>query len=212
MNLILLGAPGSGKGTQAARIVKDFDIAHVSTGDIFRKAVADQTELGMKAKEYMDRGALVPDELVIGIVKDRLAEPDCANGFLLDGFPRTVAQAVALDEAVRELGTTLFAVIDLEVPKYELLKRLTGRLMCAGCGANYHKEYNPPKGENCDICGGAIYQRDDDKLETVTHRLDVYLEQTAPLIEYYSGASLLKTIDGFRQPDEVFKSIREAIG
>lgn len=211
MNIVLLGAPGSGKGTQAARIAREFDVVHVSTGDIFRQAVADSTELGLKAKEYMDKGELVPDDLVIGIAKERLARPDMKDGFMLDGFPRTVTQAVALDEALVELGTRLDIVIDLEVPDDELTRRLTGRMMCRVCGANYHKMFNPPSGDNCDSCGGELYQRDDDKLETVERRLKVYKEQTAPLIEYYSGTGYLHTIDGSRPPQEVFALIKEEL-
>lgn len=211
MNLVLLGGPGSGKGTQASRIVADFGITHISTGDIFRQAVAAQTQLGLEAKQYMDKGELVPDELVISIVIDRLSQADCRQGFLLDGFPRTVAQAQALDQALESMGMSLDAVINLEVPKDELVPRLTGRRMCRACGANYHLTFNPPSSDDCDKCGGEIYQRDDDNLETVKNRLDVYFEQTAPLIEYYADAGSLKTIDGFRHPDEVFSSIKVAL-
>lgn len=211
MNLVLLGGPGSGKGTQASRIVAEFGITHISTGDIFRQAAADQTQLGLEAKQYMDKGELVPDELVISIVKDRLSQADCRQGFLLDGFPRTVAQAQALDQALESMGMSLDGVINLEVPKDELVPRLTGRRMCKACGANYHLTFNPPSSDACDKCGGEIYQRDDDNLETVKNRLDVYFEQTAPLIEYYADAGSLKTIDGFRHPDEVFSSIKVAL-
>ena len=208
MNIVLLGAPGAGKGTQAARMVEAYGIPHISTGDIFRKAVADGTPLGLEAKRYMDAGELVPDAVVIGIVKDRLREADCASGFLLDGFPRTVAQADALDAALAEDGRALDAVISVDVDRDALVTRLTARRTCRACGAitNVATDEAAARGE-CSVCGGEVYQRDDDTVETVTNRLSVYESQTAPLIDYY-GAALLRQVDGNAAPDEVFAKIR----
>lgn len=208
MRIILLGPPGAGKGTQAEKLVKKFGIPHISTGDMFRAAIKEGTELGMKAKEYMDKGELVPDEIVVGIVKERLLQPDCRDGFLLDGFPRTVAQAQALGEALKEMGATIDVVLNVDVEQEELLSRLTGRRVCKGCGSTYHIRFNPPTVRNvCDKCGGELYQRSDDTVETVKQRLEVYRNQTAPLIDYYSEAGLLVTVDGARDIEEVFEDI-----
>ncbi len=212
MNLILLGAPGAGKGTQAKKIVEKYGIPHIATGDILREAVAKGTELGKKAKEYMDRGELVPDEIVIGIVKERLQQPDCEKGFLLDGFPRTLKQAEALDEMLKELGKKIDAVIYIDVPEEEVVKRIVNRRTCRNCGAVYHLIYAPPKEPNkCDKCGGELYQRDDDKEETVRQRFKVYMENTAPLIEYYEKKGILYKVDGTKSIDEVFQQIDEIL-
>ncbi|AGK60729.1 Adenylate kinase [Archaeoglobus sulfaticallidus PM70-1] len=212
MNLILLGAPGAGKGTQAERIVAKYGIPQISTGDMLREAVAKGTELGKKAKEYMDRGELVPDEVVIGIVKERIAQPDCEKGFILDGFPRTINQAEALDKMLEEMGKKIDAVINVSVPEDEIIKRIVNRRTCKNCKAVYHLIYNPPKEEGkCDKCGGELYQRDDDKEETVKERLKVYKSQTEPLIEYYSKKGLVYNVDGTKSIDEVFKQIEEIL-
>ena len=212
MNIILLGPPGGGKGTQAKKIVEKYGIPHIATGDILREAVAKGTELGKKAKEYMDRGELVPDEIVIGIVRERLKQPDCEKGFLLDGFPRTIKQAEALDEMLKELGKNIDAVIYIDVPEEEVVKRITYRRTCRNCGAVYHLIYAPPKEDNkCDKCGGELYQRDDDKEEVVRQRFKVYMENTAPLIEYYEKKGLLYRVDGTKSIDEVFSQIDEIL-
>jgi adenylate kinase len=212
MNIILLGPPGGGKGTQAKKIVEKYGIPHIATGDILREAVAKGTELGKKAKEYMDRGELVPDEIVIGIVRERLKQPDCEKGFLLDGFPRTIKQAEALDEMLKELGKDIDAVIYIDVPEEEVVKRITYRRTCRNCGAVYHLIYAPPKEDNkCDKCGGELYQRDDDKEEVVRQRFKVYMENTAPLIEYYEKKGLLYRVDGTKSIDEVFSQIDEIL-
>lgn len=208
MNIILMGLPGAGKGTQAERMVEDFKIPHISTGDMFRAAVKDQTEMGLEAKKYMDQGLLVPDHVVIGIVKERLGKADCSNGFLLDGFPRTVTQAEALDETLQGLSRNIDHVINIEVDRNELLARLTGRRICRDCGATYHVMFNPPKQEGvCDKCGGELYQRDDDNEKTVATRLDVNIEQSAPLLSYYSEKDLLRNIDGQQEITKVFEDI-----
>ena len=208
MNVVLLGAPGAGKGTQAARMVEEFGLAHISTGDLFRKAVADGTPLGLEAKRYMDAGELVPDEVVIGMVKERLEQPDCASGFILDGFPRTVPQADALADALASMGARIDHVISVDVPRDALVKRLTARRQCRGCGRIYNILTDRPKQfDVCDSCGGEVYLRDDDSLETVTNRLDVYDKNTAPLIDYYRGKGLLRSIDGDRSVDEVFADV-----
>lgn len=213
MRLILLGPPGAGKGTQAETLVKKLEVPHISTGDMFRKAIKEGTPLGKKAKEYMDAGQLVPDEVTIGIVKERVAQSDCAKGFLLDGFPRTVTQAEALSAILQEMETALDAVISIEVPKEKLVSRLTGRRVCKACGATYHLVYNPPsKASVCDACGGELYQRSDDTEETVVNRLNVYEDQTAPLIEYYEGKGLLKKIDGDQGIDKVLIDIGKSLG
>ena len=212
MNLIMLGPPGAGKGTQAKMLVEKLGIPQISTGDMLRAAVAEGTELGKKAKEYMDKGQLVPDEVVIGIVKERLSKPDCEKGFILDGFPRTVPQAEALDKILEEMGKRIDYVINIVVPDEEILKRLTGRRTCKKCGAMYHVIYNPPKQEGvCDKCGGELYQRDDDKEETIKNRLKVYAEQTAPLVDYYRKKGVLVDIDGTKSINEIFEEILKAL-
>ncbi len=206
MNIILLGPPGAGKGTQAAKIIQKYRIPQISTGDILRAAVREGTELGKKAKEYMDAGKLVPDEIVIGIIKERLSQDDCKNGYILDGFPRTVNQAKALDDMLNKMGSQIDYVICIDVPEEELVKRITGRRMCKDCGAVYHIINNPPKVDGvCDKCGGELYQRDDDKEETVRNRIKVYKEQTEPLIEYYKDK--VKMINGVGDIDEIFAQI-----
>jgi len=213
MRVVLLGPPGAGKGTQAETIVKAYEIPHISTGDMFRSAVKEGTKLGMEAKAYMDAGALVPDELTIGIVKERLQKLDCQKGFLLDGFPRTLAQADALDKLLQELGSSLDAVLNIEVPFEDLITRLTGRFICRQCQAPYHKVFNPPKQAGiCDLCGGELYQRADDSEATVTARLEVYNRQTAPLISYYANSNRLITINGQGSVEEVGKSVLTALG
>ncbi len=203
-----MGLPGAGKGTQAALIVDRFHIPHISTGDMFRRAVTEQTALGLKAKQYMDQGQLVPDEVTIGIVKERLSQADCANGFLLDGFPRTVPQAEALDRTIAELGKKLEHVIHIEVPVDSLIGRLTGRRICKSCGATYHLLYNPTQQEGvCDKCGGELYQRDDDTESTVSKRLEVNIAQTEPLLHYYKEKEILHTVRGEQEIEEVFQLI-----
>ncbi|MBZ4688538.1 MAG: adenylate kinase [Clostridia bacterium] len=209
MRLILMGPPGAGKGTQAEKLQKELSIPHISTGDMFRKAIKEETELGKEAKKYLDSGALVPDEITVGIVKERLQEPDCNEGFMLDGFPRTVPQAEALEKTMADLDEKLDAVIYINVPKEKLIERLTGRRVCKNCGATYHVQFNPPKEEgNCDECGGELYQRSDDTVETVENRLNVYLENTRPLIDYYKEKGILKEIDGDQGVDKVFEDIQ----
>lgn len=213
LRAVLLGPPGAGKGTQAVRLVEKYEIPHISTGDIFRKNIKEGTELGKKAQEYMDAGALVPDELVVDLVKDRLQQDDCKNGFLLDGFPRTIFQAEKLDEFLSESNLKMDIVINLKVEKEALIKRLTGRRVCKDCGASYHIVNIPPKKEGvCDICGGELIQRKDDNIETVENRINVYEEQTAPLIGYYKEAGSLVDFDGEASLDEVFDAIVQAIG
>lgn len=212
MNLILLGAPGAGKGTQAKKIVEKYGIPQISTGDMLREAVAKGTELGRKAKEYMDRGELVPDEVVIGIVKERLSRQDCEKGFILDGFPRTLKQAEALDAMLEELGKKIDAVINVDVPEEEIIKRIVYRRTCRNCGAVYNLIYSPPKEDmKCDSCGGELYQRDDDKEETVKARLRVYREQTEPLIDYYARKGILHNVDGTKNIDEVFTEVEKIL-
>ena len=213
MKIILMGPPGAGKGTQAEKLVEVYQIPHISTGDMFRKAQKDGTELGLKAKSYMEQGQLVPDEVTVGIVKERLAEDDCKDGFLLDGFPRTVQQADALDGILKELGMTLDRVVNIEVDKAFLVDRLTGRRVCRACGATFHVTNKAPKVEGvCDKCGGELYQRNDDKIETVSNRLDVYAAQTAPLIEYYQSKGIMSSIDGSQSMEKVLADIRSALG
>ena len=213
MNLILMGLPGAGKGTQAEKIIAEYQIPQISTGDMFRAAIANQTALGLKAKEYMDRGDLVPDEVTNGIVKERLAQDDTKNGFLLDGFPRTLDQAKALDEMLADLGKKIDAVIDINVPEEVLVERLTGRYMCRSCGAGFHKVFKPTKVEGtCDRCGShEFYQRDDDKPETVKNRLAVNIKNSEPILAYYKEQGLLKSIDGNRDIDAVFKDVQAII-
>lgn len=213
MRLLIMGPPGAGKGTQAETLTAKLAIPHISTGDMFRKAISDGTELGKKAKEYMDAGQLVPDEVTVGIVKERLSEPDCAEGFLLDGFPRTVPQAEALEAILKELDMTLDAVLNIAVPDDKLVARLTGRRICRDCGASYHVIFSPPKQENvCDNCQGELYQRSDDSEETALNRLKVYHQNTAPLIDFYRVRGLLKDIDGDRPIPEVLVAIGKALG
>lgn len=208
MYILLMGPPGAGKGTQAAKLVESFDIPHISTGDMFRAAVKEGTPLGRKAKEYMDAGQLVPDSVTIGIVKERLAKADCQKGFILDGFPRTLDQAAALDVSLDELGIKLDRVVNITASEDELVLRMTGRRICKGCGATYHVKFNPSGADGkCDKCGGELYQREDDKEETVKKRLAVYQAQTQPLIEYYREKGLYTEIDGLQPIDEVFGDI-----
>lgn len=203
-----MGLPGAGKGTQADRIIEEFRIPHISTGDMFRQAVKEGTPLGLEAKKYMDEGQLVPDRVTIGIVRERLGKDDCAEGFLLDGFPRTVPQAEALDETLKELGRSLDHVLYIEVAESELLKRLTGRRICSNCGATYHVVFDPPKQEGvCDRCGSSLYQRDDDKEETVAKRLEVNLGNTRDLVDYYQSKGNLRRVDGVQPIQNVTESI-----
>lgn len=212
MNLILLGPPGAGKGTQAKMLTERFGIPQISTGDILRAAVREGTPMGVKAKSFMDAGGLVPDEVVVGIVRERLQNPDCAAGFILDGFPRTVAQADALKETLRGLGKDLDAVISLEVDADALVTRLTGRRTCRDCGRGYHVAFDPPKVKDiCDACGGPLLQREDDREETIRKRLEVYAEQTSPLIDYYRREGLLTSIDGMQDIDVVQERVLAAL-
>ena len=212
MDIILLGPPGSGKGTQAQKMVERYHIPQISTGDILRGSVKEQAPLGVEAQRYMDQGKLVPDEVVVGIVRERLKESDCKGGFILDGFPRTVPQAEALDSTLGEMKRGINHVVSIEVPNEELIKRLTGRRTCRSCGAMYHIIFDPPAKEGvCDKCGGELYQRDDDQEETIRARLQVYEEQTAPLIAYYRGKGLLRAIDGVGAIEEIFQNIVQAI-
>ncbi|SHG74903.1 Adenylate kinase [Thermosyntropha lipolytica DSM 11003] len=212
MNIILMGPPGAGKGTQAEKIKASYPIPHISTGDMFREAVSNGTPLGMEAKKYMDEGKLVPDEVTIGIVKERLMQPDCASGFLLDGFPRTVVQAEALDQLLAEIGKKLEAAINIQVPDEILIERVTGRVTCKECKTVYHLKFNPPAKENvCDRCGGELVARSDDRGDIVKKRLEVYNEQTNPLIEYYAKTGILYNIDGNRGTEEVFADIKKVL-
>ncbi len=212
MNLILLGAPGAGKGTQAKAIVDKYGIPQVSTGDMLREAVNKGTELGKQAKEYMDKGELLPDEIVIGIVKERLKQDDAQKGFILDGFPRTIKQAEELDKILSELNMKLDAVINVTVPEDEVVRRIVNRRSCRNCGAVYHLIFKPPNEEGkCDYCGGELYQRDDDKEETVKDRYNVYRQQTEPLIEYYSKQGLVKNVDGTKNIDEVTQDVLDIL-
>jgi adenylate kinase len=211
LNLILLGPPGAGKGTQAERLQEDFPLAYIATGDILRQAVKDGTDLGRKAKEYMDRGDLVPDDVIIGVILDRLAEQDTSDGFLLDGFPRTDKQAEALDEALKKVDRRLTAALLIDVPEDDLVRRLSGRRVCPN-GHTYHVEHNPPKKEGvCDVDQEPLTQREDDREETVRKRLEVYREQTSPLVEYYDDHDLLHRFDGTRSPTEVHDHLRATI-
>ncbi len=213
MNIILLGPPGAGKGTQAKMLIDQYGIPQISTGDILRANLKAQTELGLEAKKYMDAGKLVPDEVVIGIVGNRLQEDDCQKGYMLDGFPRTVAQAEALDKILSERSAGIDHVVSIEVPDSELVKRLTGRRTCKQGGRGYHVMFDPPSKEGaCDKCSGELYQRDDDNEETVGARLVVYTEQTQPLIEYYNKKGLLRPIDGLGQISEIFDRVVKVLG
>jgi adenylate kinase len=212
MNLVLLGAAGAGKGTQAAKLVDAYGLTHISTGDIFRKNVAEGTELGIEAKRYMDEGQLVPDELVIAMVKDRLSQPDCDGGFMLDGFPRTLPQAEALSRALDSMGRQLDAVVSIEVPRDVLMGRLTSRRQCRGCGRIYNVMGEMPAQDGvCDSCGGEVYQRDDDTVEAATKRLNDYDAITSQLVPYYSRMGVLHEIDGDRPVDVVFADVRTAL-
>ncbi|CAN7596447.1 adenylate kinase [Rossellomorea sp. LjRoot5] len=213
MNIVLMGLPGAGKGTQAEKIVDKYGIPHISTGDMFRAAIKEGTELGLKAKSFMDNGDLVPDEVTIGIVRERLSKEDCEKGFLLDGFPRTVAQAEALENILADLGKKMNYVININVDKDILMERLTGRRICKECGATYHLVFNPPTEEGvCDRCSGELYQRADDNEETVQNRLDVNIKQTQPLLAYYEDKGYLKNIDGQQDIHRVFDDIDELLG
>ncbi len=209
----MLGAPGAGKGTQAKMLAEKYSIPHISTGDIFRANIKNGTELGKKAKSYMDAGNLVPDELVVDLVVDRIGQDDCAKGYILDGFPRTIPQAQALTEALNKVGDKVDYAIDIEVPDENIITRMGGRRACVSCGATYHIKYNPTKVENvCDACNGELIVRDDDKPETVKHRLDTYHEETQPLIDYYNEQGILKEIDGTVDMDVVFNNIVDILG
>lgn len=208
MKIIMLGAPGAGKGTQAHMIAEKYHLPHVSTGDIFRANIKNGTELGKEAKGYMDRGELVPDELTVRILLDRVAQDDCKNGYILDGFPRNIPQAEVLEKELEKLGDKIDVAIDMEVPDESIIKRMSGRRACSSCGATYHIVNVPPKKEGvCDVCGEALVLRDDDKEETVQKRLDVYHAQTQPLIEFYTKKGILKTVDGTQDMMDVFKAI-----
>ena len=213
MKIIMLGAPGAGKGTQAKQIADKYSIPHISTGDIFRANIKNGTELGKKAKQYMDQGALVPDELTCDLVMDRIQQDDCKNGFVLDGFPRTIPQAEALDAALGKINEKMDYAIDVDVPDENIVNRMSGRRACLNCGATYHLIFIPPKVEGiCDRCGSEIVLREDDKPETVQKRLKVYHEQTQPLIDYYKNQGILKSVDGTQPMDEVFKAIVTILG
>lgn len=213
MKIIMLGAPGAGKGTQAKRIADKYGVPHISTGDIFRANISQGTELGMEAKKYMDQGLLVPDELTVNILLDRVAGEDCRNGYVLDGFPRTIPQAEVLDKALTERGDQIDYAVNVDVPDENIISRMSGRRACLNCGATYHIEYIPPKTEGiCDKCGNALVQRDDDKEETVKERLVVYHNQTQPLIEYYTEKGVLRSVDGTLPMNEVFDAITEILG
>ena len=213
MKIIMLGAPGAGKGTQAKMIAAKYGVPHISTGDIFRANIKNGTELGAKAKEYMDKGLLVPDELVVDLVIDRFKADDCAKGYILDGFPRTIPQAEALDKALSAIGDSVDYAINVEVPDENIIERMSGRRACVGCGATYHIEFNPTKVEGiCDACGEKLILRDDDKPETVQKRLAVYHEQTQPLIEYYDKQGILKEVDGTVDMKDVFAAITDILG
>ena len=209
----MLGAPGAGKGTQAKKIAEKYSIPHISTGDIFRANIKNGTELGQKAKTYMDQGLLVPDELVVDLVVDRVNQDDCVNGYVLDGFPRTIPQAEALDKALKELGQKIDYAINVEVPDENIVRRMSGRRACVGCGATYHVVHAPTRLEGvCDRCGEKLILRDDDKPETVTKRLSVYHEQTQPLIDYYGAKGSLKEVDGTMDMEDVFADICNILG
>lgn len=213
MKIIMLGAPGAGKGTQAKMIADKYQIPHISTGDIFRANIKNGTELGKEAKKYMDQGLLVPDELTVKILLDRVAQPDCANGYVLDGFPRTILQAEVLDKALTELNDKIDYAINVDVPDENIVKRMSGRRACVACGATYHIEHIPPKKEGvCDKCGETLILRDDDKPETVLNRLKVYHDQTQPLIDFYTKKGVLKSVDGTVDMQDVFASIVAILG
>ncbi len=213
MKLIMLGAPGAGKGTQAKKIAEKYGIPHISTGDIFRANIKQGTELGKKAKEYMDQGLLVPDELTTNLVTDRVQQPDCEKGYVLDGFPRTIPQAECLDAALNEMGAKIDYAINVDVPDENIINRMSGRRACVTCGATYHVQYAAPKVEDvCDTCGSSLVLRDDDKPETVKKRLDVYHAQTQPLIDYYQAQGALVNVDGTKNLEDVFADIVAILG
>lgn len=213
MKIIMLGAPGAGKGTQAKKIAEKYQIPHISTGDIFRANIKEGTELGMKAKQFMDQGLLVPDEVTIGMLLDRIHKDDCENGYVLDGFPRTIPQAESLTKALTEIGEKIDYAIDVDVPDENIVNRMAGRRACLTCGATYHVTFAPPKKEGiCDVCGAELVLRDDDKPETVQKRLSVYHEQTQPLITYYKEAGVLVSVDGTQEMNAVFTSIVDILG
>ena len=213
MKIIMLGAPGAGKGTQAKMIADKYGVPHISTGDIFRANIKNGTELGMEAKKYMDQGLLVPDELTVRILLDRVAQDDCKNGYVLDGFPRTIPQAEVLDSELTKLGDHIDYAINVDVPDENIVERMSGRRACLTCGATYHIEHVPPKKEGiCDVCGSELVLRDDDKPETVKNRLNVYHEQTQPLIDFYTEKGVLKTVDGTVPMEEVFAAITAILG
>ena len=213
MKIIMLGAPGAGKGTQAKMIAEKYSIPHISTGDIFRANIKNGTELGKKAKSYMDKGQLVPDELTLDLIMDRFKQDDCKNGYVIDGFPRTIPQAEALDTALKAKGEKVDFAIDVDVPDENIVKRMGGRRACVGCGATYHVVYSPTKVEGvCDKCGEELIVRDDDKPETVLNRLEVYHNQTQPLIDYYNEQGILKSVDGTVDMKDVFNAIVDILG
>jgi len=213
VKIVLLGPPGAGKGTQAKSLSNKYSIPHISTGDIFRKNISENTPLGIEAKSYMDNGQLVPDEVTINMVKDRLQQDDCDSGYLLDGFPRTVVQADALNNFLIERGQQLDTALLIKVPNEFILERMTGRRVCPSCGASYHVKFNPPSSEGkCDLCGSEVIQRKDDTVETVRERLDVYQRETQPLIEFYGEKQLLSKVDGTKAINEVFRGICEILG
>ncbi len=212
MYILLMGPPGAGKGTQAERLISEYGIPQISTGDMFRAAVKSGTALGKEAKSYMDRGALVPDSVTVGIVKERLEQEDCRKGWILDGFPRTTAQAAALDAILHDMGITLTAVLNINADKNDLVRRISGRMVCRSCGASFHKEFRQPKAEGiCDSCGGELYQRDDDRADTVSQRLSVYETATKPLIDYYRVSGCLYDIDGNQSMEDVYGQIEAAL-
>ena len=213
MKIIMLGAPGAGKGTQAKKVAKKYNIPHISTGDIFRADIKEGTELGKRAKEYMDKGELVPDDITIGMLLDRIHKADCKDGFVLDGFPRTIPQAKSLSEALSKLNEKIDYAINIDVPDDSIITRMSGRRACLSCGSTYHIKYSAPKKENiCDNCGSELVIRDDDKPETVKKRLDVYHKQTQPLIDYYDNENILANVDGTKDMEEVFLDIVAVLG
>lgn len=213
MKIVMLGAPGAGKGTQAKQIAGKYGLPHISTGDIFRANIKNGTELGKEAKKYMDQGLLVPDELTVRLLLDRVSQEDCKNGYVLDGFPRTIPQANVLDEALEKLGDQIDYAIDVDVPDENIVRRMSGRRACLSCGATYHVAYAPPQKEGiCDTCGSELVLRDDDKPETVQNRLHVYHEQTQPLIDFYARKGVLRTVDGTQAVEDVFEAICKILG
>ncbi|MCQ2380940.1 MAG: adenylate kinase [Acidaminococcaceae bacterium] len=213
MYILLMGPPGAGKGTQAEKLIEDYKLLHISTGDMFRAAVKAGTEMGKKAKTYMDAGGLVPDEVTIGVVREGLSKPECADGFMLDGFPRTLEQAVALDKIMADMGKKLDVVLNINVPDSELIDRVVGRRVCKECGATYHIKFNPSKvADKCDKCGGMLYQRNDDKEETAKNRLDAYHNQTEPLFDYYKKVGIYKEVNGLQHIDKVYGDVKKALG